>query len=291
MARHEVNVEVLGPWTLATSKAFWEVFAPATLPPTRDTEQLRSTFCVEGDWRRAEVAVTQQGSAARVVVTGDGDLDAAAAQACRFLSLDVDASGWPNVARRDPVIADAQEQLPGLRPCGFHSPYEAAAWTVLSQRIRIVQAARLRDNLIRRHGDNGAFPAPRVLLDLHLDLPGRKAEYLRAVAEAALDGRLDGAALRSLDPDEAVQAVQAVKGLGSFAAELVVVRGANAPDALPRHERRLDAEVTERYGPGHTLPHISEAWRPFRTWAAVHLRTLREQRTHEISGRRPTPGR
>ncbi len=122
MARHEVNVEVLGPWSLATSKAFWEVFAPATLPPTRDTEQLRSTFCVEGDWRRAEVAVTQQGSAARVVVTGDGDLDAAAAQACRFLSLDVDASGWPNVARRDPVIADAQEQLPGLRPCGFHSP-------------------------------------------------------------------------------------------------------------------------------------------------------------------------
>ncbi|MBA2528386.1 MAG: DNA-3-methyladenine glycosylase 2 family protein [Euzebyales bacterium] len=291
MARHEVIVEVLGPWSLATSKAFWEGFAPATLTSHGEIEQLRTAFCVEGDWHRAEVAVTQQGSAARVVVTGDRDLDAAAAQACRFLSLDVDASGWPDVARRDPIIADAQRQLPGLRPCGFHSPYEAAAWAVLSQRIRIVQAARLRDDLIRRHGDNGAFPAPRVLLDLHLDLPGRKAEYLRAVAEAALDGRLDGAGLRSLDPDEAVQAVQAVKGLGPFAAELVVVRGANAPDALPRHQRRLDAEVTERYGPGHTLPDISEAWRPFRTWAAVHLRTLREQRTHEISGRRPTPGR
>jgi len=29
------------------------------------------------------------------------------------------------------------------------------------------------------------------------------------------------------------------------------------------------------------------AWRPFRTWAAAHIRTLREERTHEISG--PTP--
>ena len=85
----------------------------------------------------------QQGDEARVVVTGDGDLDAAATQACRFLSLDVDARGWPDVGRRDPVIADAQERLPGLRPCGFHSPYEAAAWAVLSQRLRIVQAARL----------------------------------------------------------------------------------------------------------------------------------------------------
>jgi DNA-3-methyladenine glycosylase II len=65
----------------------------------------------------------------------------------------------------------------------------------------------------------------------------------------------------------------------------VSVRGANAPDALPRHERRLDAEITERYGPGRTLAQVSEVWQPYRTWAAVHLRAPREQRTHEIAGR------
>ena len=79
--------------------------------------------------------------------------------------------------------------------------------------------------------------------------------------------------------------MQQVKGPGPFAAELVVVRGANAPDALPRHERRLDAEIADRYGPGRTLAEGSEAWRPYRTWAAVHLRALREQRTGEIVGR------
>jgi DNA-3-methyladenine glycosylase II len=217
-----------------------------------------------------------------VVVTGDGDLDAAAAQACRFLSLDVDARGWPDVGRRDPVIADAQARLPGLRPCGFHSPYEAAAWSVLSQRVRVVQAARLRADLVRRHGDDGAFPAPAVLRTLDLDLPGRKAEYLHAVAEAALDGRLDTAVLRSVDPDDAVRSVQEIKGLGPFAAELVVLRGANVPDALPRNERRLDAEIAERYGADRRLDQVAEAWRPFRTWAAVHLRALREYRTGEI---------
>ena len=158
---------------------------------------------------------------------------------------------------------------------------------MLSQRIRIVQAARLRDELVRHHGDDGAFPAPDVLRELDLDLPGRKAEYLRAVADAALEGRLDGAALRSVDPAEAVRTVQEVKGLGPFAAELVVVRGANAPDALPGHERRLQDEVTERYGPGSTLEQVSAAWRPFRAWASVHLRVLREQRTQEIGGPPP----
>ncbi len=284
MPRYSVTVPVLGPWSLATSRAFWEGFAPAALPQEHRQAELRSAFCSETDWQRAEVAVTQDGDMARVAVSGDGDREGAARQACRFLSLDVDGRGWPEVGRRDPVIAEAQAQLPGLRPCGFHSAYEAAAWSVLSQRIRIVQAAWLRQDLVSRHGDDGAFPAPQVLRDLDLALPGRKTEYLHAVAEAALEGILDSAALRAVEPEEAVRRVQEVKGLGPFAAELVVIRGTNAPDALPHHERRLDDEVAHRYGPGRTLAEVSELWRPYRAWAAVHLRALRETRTREIRG-------
>lgn len=281
-----VKRQVRGPWSLATSKEFWEGFAPAALADQHDGDQLSTTFRVESDWSRAEVTVSQERSSATLKVSGDGDLDEAADQATRFLTLDVDARDWVEVGHRDPVIADAQRKLPGLRPCGFHSPYEAAAWAVLSQRVRIVQAARLRAELIDRHGDDGAFPSPRRLLDLDLDLPGRKAEYLHEVAAAALDGRLDGRELRSVTPEEAVQAVLQIKGLGPFAAELVVLRGANVTDGLPRHEHRLDAKIAEQYGPGRTLDDVSAAWRPFRTWAAVHLRALREQRTHEIAGQR-----
>lgn len=242
MTHHQLTVEVLGPWSLATSRTFWEGFAPAALGASQGPaehgrdEQLHTVFRVESDWSRAEVKVTQQGSTARITVTGGGDLTTATTQTCRFLSLDVDARSWPEVGRRDQVIAAAQQQLPGLRPCGFHSPYEAAAWSVLSQRIRITQATRLRDNLIARHGDDGAFPAPEQLRTLDLDLPGRKGEYLRAVAEGAWKG---GWTVR---------------------------------------------RCAERYGPDRTLAEVAEAWRPFRTWAAVHLRTMREERTHEIGG-------
>lgn len=32
MTRYETDLEVLGPWSLATSRAFWEGFTPAALP-------------------------------------------------------------------------------------------------------------------------------------------------------------------------------------------------------------------------------------------------------------------
>lgn len=271
MAHHRVEVAVQGPWSLATSRIFWEGFTPSALPQ-HEGEALQSTFLVEGEWRRASVSVTQHGATAVLDLAGDGDLDVAAAQVCRFLSLDVDGRAWPDVGARDPVIAAAQAELPGLRPCGFYSPYEAAAWSVLSQRVRMSQAAALKASLAR----DGVFPAPAALRSMDLDLPGRKPEYLRAVAEAALDGLLDAVTLRAMKPAAAVLAVQQVKGLGPFAAELVVLRGANAPDAVPHNESRLTDEVGERYG--RPLAEVSEAWRPYRTWAAVHLRVLRERR-------------
>ncbi|BDZ52080.1 hypothetical protein GCM10025867_43210 [Frondihabitans sucicola] len=109
------------------------------------------------------------------------------------------------------------------------------------------------------------------------------------MAEAALDGVLDGAALRALSPAEALERVRGVLGLGPFAAELVVIRGANAPDVVPQNEGRLSAELVEQYGDDRPVAEITDAWRPFRSWASVHLRALREYRTREIERGRPSP--
>jgi DNA-3-methyladenine glycosylase II len=50
------------------------------------------------------------------MVTGEGDLEAAAVQVCRFLALDVDGRGWPQVGGRDPVMANALARLPRATP-------------------------------------------------------------------------------------------------------------------------------------------------------------------------------
>jgi DNA-3-methyladenine glycosylase II len=265
----ETAIEILGPWSLRTSKAFWEEFTPAALPST-EVEEIRAVFLSDHDWTRVETVVTPDG---RIRVSGPGDLDAATAQVAQFLSLDIDGRGWPAVGDRDPVIADAQRQLAGFRPCGFYSPYEAAVWAVLSQRINRRQASSIRRDIADRLGDDGAFPSPKKLLAEDFDLPGRKSEYLHAVAEAALDGKLSN--LRSLSADDAMAQVQSITGLGPFAAELVVIRGANFPDVPPRNEKRLEAEIAKRYGPNGA---DTMQWSPFRSWASVHLRALAENR-------------
>ncbi len=280
-------LEISGPWSLRASQRFWEGFTPTAVSPGRNPDVLDASFLSEDDWQPASASVTQEGSTARIEVTGNGDLDAAAAQIARFLSLDVDATGWPAVGERDPIIGAAQQVLRGFRPCGFHSPYDAAVWAVLSQRTRVAVAAVLRRQLIRAEGEANALPAPARLIDAvqtgRLRLPGRKVEYLAAVAEAALDGLLSGPLLRGLPEETARAQLQTITGIGPFGADLILIRGANSVDVLPRAERRLDAETAALYGPDANLATVSENWRPFRSWAAVHLRALRENRLHEMS--------
>ena len=107
MAEYVAEFEVLGPWSLQTSRDFWEGFTPAALAGQPAGPGLRAVFCAEGGWRRADVEVTQAGDGAHMVVTGEGDLEAAAAQACRFLALDVDARG----------LAGGWRPGPGHRGC------------------------------------------------------------------------------------------------------------------------------------------------------------------------------
>ena len=65
MAEHVAEFEVLGPWSLETSRRFWEGFTPAALAGQPAGPGLRTVFCAEGDWRRAEVEATQARATAR----------------------------------------------------------------------------------------------------------------------------------------------------------------------------------------------------------------------------------
>jgi DNA-3-methyladenine glycosylase II len=227
-------------------------------------------------------------------------VSAVRSQVERILSLDVDGSGFLAVGERDPVAGEIQRRYPGLRPVGFWSPYEAAAWTIIGHRIRITQAAGIKARMAEqlgepvRFGDRvvHAFPAPQRLagLDTFPGLAGRKPEWLRSLAQAALDGQLDAARLRAMPHEDAMADLKKLPGIGDFSAGLTLLRGAGDPDAVPGQEPRLARAVALAYGlPGPATPgqlrEISENWRPYRTWVTLLLRTQLEYETGEITGR------
>ncbi|HEY6397849.1 MAG TPA: hypothetical protein VIX82_10390, partial [Solirubrobacteraceae bacterium] len=63
---------------------------------------------------------------------GSADEDRALRQIARVVSLDHDGEEFMRVGERDPVIGWLQRAHPGQRPVLFHSPYEAAAWAIIS---------------------------------------------------------------------------------------------------------------------------------------------------------------
>src|SRR3954449_5123689 len=238
-----LRLPVRGPFSLAASTRFLEGFAPARYRGSPDGGPLRLAFPVEGSGGTVGVAVRQDAHGGVLADVGPVLPDRVATQLARILSLDVDGSAFPTVAAADPVVADLAERYPGLRPVCFFSPYEAACWAVLSQRQSRVGAASVKERIAQRFGEHRpvagvdlwAFPEPSRLHDIasELPVPEVKQVRLRGLAEAALDGRLDAERLRALPIGDARAAVQELAGMGPFAADLVVVRGAGAPDVFP----------------------------------------------------------
>ncbi len=284
-----------GPFSLAAGIRFLEGFTPAGYDDAADGV-LRLAFPADNGSSVIGAAVRQEGRevSAEYTATAGPDgapapAEAVRAQLARILSLDVDGAGFPALAEHDPVVAGLQGDYPGLRPVLFYSPYEAAAWTVIGHRIRMSQAAAIKTRIAREHGTAAvvagqrvpAFPAPGVLRTVD-HVPGLnevKLQRLRALAEAALDGRLDAAALRSQPADQALAALRELPGIGPFSAELILIRGAGHPDVFPRHEPRVLAALAAAYrldqaeaGDLGRLAAIADGWRPYRSWVCLLLR-------------------
>ena len=68
----------------------------------------------------------------------------------------------------------------------------------------------------------------------------------------------------------------------------MLLRGAGAPDEIPRHESRLARAVALAYDlpeppTADELARISASWKPYRTWTTLLLRTYLEDETGEIA--------
>ena len=248
---------------------------------------MRLAFCVDGYAEQAGVEVRQDEGGIHCVVSGDADVAAVRRQVARVLSLDHDGAAFTRIGERDPVMARLLAAAPGLRPPLFYSPYEAAAWAVLSVRRVPKQMDAVRRRLSEAHGVTfevagervAAFPTPDQLLVVDA-FPGISADRmtrLHGVARAALDGLLDVERIHALGPEAAMADLQRINGIGPFYSALIVIRASGFTDVLPREEQKALALAGEAYGLGapatpDQFAEIAEAWRPFRTWAAVLLR-------------------
>jgi AraC family transcriptional regulator of adaptative response / DNA-3-methyladenine glycosylase II len=180
----------------------------------------------------------------------------------------------------DPTMRALVKRRPGLRVPGAIDPFEIAVRAVLAQQVSVAAATTLVGRVAARFGrviETGlegldrAFPDAATLADVppvriaSLGLPSTRARALSFLSRAVARGDIDLSGAQP--PREVAAQLVALPGIGPFTAEVIAMRALRDADAFPAGDlvlaRRLGAQAAAR----------SEAWRPFRAYAAMHLWT------------------
>ncbi len=186
--------------------------------------------------------------------------------------------------RGDARIAEAVDRLPGLRVPGAFDGFELATRAILGQRVSVRSATTLAGRLACRFGEPIATPFPNLdrlsppadrlaeagECDLTaLGIAAPRAAAIRTIAAAVARRELD--IQPGPDPDAAVAKLRQFPGLGDWTAQYIAMRALRWPDAFPAGDLGLlrAAGVTSE----RQLRDTAEAWRPWRSYAAMYLWT------------------
>ncbi|MFN3296578.1 DNA-3-methyladenine glycosylase 2 family protein [Caldimonas sp.] len=182
---------------------------------------------------------------------------------------------------------------PGMRLPGALDPFELAVRAVLGQQVTVAAARTLATRLVDAYGETlespwpevrRCFPRPERLAEAAPEALGRLGLVRqRAVAIGAL-----ARAWPTLSPllraptlggaphpvPAAVQALQALPGVGPWTAHYIAMRALGWPDAFPPGDVAVLKALSQRLGRPCSVreaEQLAEAWRPWRAYAVIRL--------------------
>lgn len=220
-----------------------------------------------------------------------------------LFDLDADPLRIAGHLATDPLLAADVARAPGLRMPGAWDRFELALRAVLGQQVSVVGASTLSGRLAERFGDAVVTPfeglhrtavAPDVLARAELadiaaiGMPQARAHTIRELARFAVAGGLRMAPGTTCD--EAVARLDALPGIGPWTAHYVAMRGLRHPDAFPAGDLGLRKalgvlEHSTTVPSEAALCRRSDAWRPWRAYAAIHLWHALARRTRPSKGK------
>jgi len=182
--------------------------------------------------------------------------------------------------RTDPLIGPCVDQRPGLRIPGEWDPFECAVGAILRQEEQepgqtlMIQVVERFGEKVSKHGSalTSLFPTPRAIADgdfAGLGLSRSTVNTLRKLAQAIVDGEIDFSA----SSECVIESLTKVPRIDRSMAEYVALRALGEPDAFPSNDPvlRIIASNTDQPLSAQQLEARSEAWRPWRGYAALHL--------------------
>lgn len=159
------------------------------------------------------------------------------------------------------------------RPEGF----ESMCCTILEQQVSL-DSARACFNKLKSITENEIFSPEAILLltDEQFRTCGvsrQKTIYLRALAEAVVNGAIDFGAFRTMHPDEVRRELIKLKGIGNWTIDVYLMFSLRSPDILPLGDIGIISAIKDLWG-FSTMDEIVKHtlnWAPYRTTASFFL--------------------
>jgi AraC family transcriptional regulator of adaptative response / DNA-3-methyladenine glycosylase II len=221
--------------------------------------------------------------AAVLRVADPRDVVPAVARVRRLLDLDADSVAIDQALGADPVLAPLVDAWPGVRVAGATDGTEMLVRAIVGQQVSVAGARTVTARLARTYGKplttpdqpvERHFPTAEVLAEADpesLPMPRSRARALVTACAAIAEGRVDLDA--GADRDEATRALLALPGVGPWTADYVRLRALGDPDVMLSTDLGV-RRALERLGqPGdpRSVAAGAEAWRPWRSYALMHL--------------------
>ena len=207
--------------------------------------------------------------------------------ALRLLGLAADPGPFERRARREAAVRRVVGARRGLRVPLTTTVSEALAWAVIGQQINLAFAFALRRRVIelagrRAPGGLRTHPTPAELARLDpadlapLQFSARKAATLVETARLVQLGALAVEQFASGSAVHAEQQLLAVKGIGPWTANYVLMRGAEFADCVPVGDSGLATALGRLHDLGSrpdadATRTLMEPFAPHRSLATFHL--------------------
>lgn len=204
-----------------------------------------------------------------------------------YLSLDDDLVPFYTLAEEDPPFLKVVETLYGYHQVKFLTPWENAAWAILTQRTSTPVARTYKRRVTEcystpletPYGTFWAFPDPADLLGANLSELGvmtggfRRNEFLLSAAQAF--AHVDEGWLRTAPYAEAQRWLRQIKGIGEWSSAFVLLRGLGRMERAILEDPLLET-ANQVYGP-LSISRLREKavhYGPWQGYWAHYLRAL-----------------
>ena len=155
-----------------------------------------------------------------------------------------------HLARRDPLLGKLIKQIGPIEREIEPNLVAALIRGVIAQQISSKAAAtvcrRLRDMLGGIRPEYIAATPVETIQSCGMSM--RKAGYIKGIAKAALDGRLDARAIAQMDDAGVIAALSKLDGVGVWTAEMLLIFSLCRPNVLSWGDFAIRSGIMKLYG-------------------------------------------